>query len=249
MVERPELPDGLQPLRIEPKPRDGDHPYFVKLRAEATPEALRGRKGKLYLGFHLDPLYGVHWNNLVDPVQFTIETAGDVAVSPAEGRGPKVEAAADVDPREFVVDIESGSDRDRPPLKVTVRYFACNDAEGWCLPLSQEYLVHLEPDRDGGRAMRNRGPGGRPTAPTGLQRRPAEVVSIDRESRTLRARFPDGRELNFVVPESTPINLDGRPGRLEDLRPGYRVMLGIDPGALDSDAPPIVHRMMARARP
>ena len=46
-----------------------------------------------------------------------------------------------------------------------MHYFACNDAEGWCLPLTQRYRVHFERDRHGGsvfsrdmtRRMRERG--------------------------------------------------------------------------------------------
>ncbi len=33
---------------------------------------------------------------------------------------------------------------------MAVHYYACNDEEGWCIPVSQEYRVSLESDRNGG---------------------------------------------------------------------------------------------------
>ena len=42
-------------------------------------------------------------------------------------------------------------------MELSVYYFACNDEEGWCLPVTQTYAILLEVDQDGGRARR---PGG-----------------------------------------------------------------------------------------
>ena len=68
---------------------------------------------------------------------------------------------ADVDPREFLATVELGDSRE--PLKLVVKYFACNDKEGWCRPVTQTYTVQLKGDRDGGRTRSRRGgqrPGG-----------------------------------------------------------------------------------------
>ena len=55
-----------RPLAIEPDLSQVEEiPFYAKLRAEAEPEVLEKGSGKLYLGFHLDPLYEVHWNNEV----------------------------------------------------------------------------------------------------------------------------------------------------------------------------------------
>jgi hypothetical protein len=55
-----------------------------------------------------------------------------------------------MDPREFLVDIQKSGDS-QESLQLAVRYFACNDEEGWCVAVSQEYAISLEPDPDGGR--------------------------------------------------------------------------------------------------
>jgi len=218
VVERPELPSGLQPIRSEPIANPDGLPFYVKLRAEATSDFFRQGAGRLYLGFHLDPLYGVHWNNEVDPVRFEIEAPEGLDISPRTAEGPQPEEPSDVDPREFVLDLalagyevaeqaeaeaeteaeqaeatasqngeENGTDdesdtnrseddgedeaeRERPSrieipadlqtFEVAVHYFGCNDEEGFCIPVTQRYRVTLEPDRDGGRAMRGFGFGG-----------------------------------------------------------------------------------------
>ncbi len=152
VIPRIELPGGLQPLLVEPQP--GKHPFYVKLRAEAEQSVLRNGHGKLYLGFHLDPLYHVHWNNLAKPVSYAVTTAEGVRVSPASDEAAKPDVDADIDPREFLVDIEA--DEVDKPLELTIKYFACNDEKGFCIPVTQKYLVHLNRDRDGGQARRNR---------------------------------------------------------------------------------------------
>ena len=52
---------------------------------------------------------------------------------------------ADKDPREFLLDIAATGKNQ--PLKLTVRYFACDDADTFCIPVTQQYTVHLEPER------------------------------------------------------------------------------------------------------
>ena len=36
------------------------------------------------------------------------------------------------------------------PVRLTVRYFACHDEEGWCRAVTQSYTIDWTPDRDGG---------------------------------------------------------------------------------------------------
>lgn len=158
VVQRIKLPSGLQPLLVEPQ--EGKTPFYVKLRAEAEQSVLRGQAGKLYLGFHLDPLYHVHWNNLAKPVSYEVAVPDGVTVSPAKGAAQKPDVDADIDPREFLVEVEATSLEQ--PLELTVRYFACNDEKGFCIPVTQRYVVHLDRDRDGGQARRSGSRGGNP---------------------------------------------------------------------------------------
>ena len=161
VVKRVSLPNPGQPLLVEAQV--SKIPYYVKLRAEADSDLLRSGKGKLYLGFHLDPIYHVHWNNLAKPLEWEVTSVGAVSVTPTKGTGPTVETESDIDPREFIVNVDS--ERDAGPFDVTVKYFACSDEQGFCIPVTQTYSVTLKQDRDGGQARRSgggRGPGGRP---------------------------------------------------------------------------------------
>ena len=136
-------PAGMVPLKIVPGKQKRPIPYYATLRAEVDRPFLTMGEGTLYLGFHLDPLYAVHWNNRVKPLEFRLETAEGVRVTPSRGTGPKVKQPADKDPREFLLNIAAtGQSR---PLRLTVRYFACDDAETFCIPVTQRYTVHLKP--------------------------------------------------------------------------------------------------------
>jgi hypothetical protein len=149
IVPRVPRPAGAQALAIEPVVRQEGEPFYAKLRAEAQQSVLSRGEGKIYLGFHLDPLYHVHWNNLTKPIRVTVTAPDGMTVTPETLTGPEVVAAqGDIDPREFLVDV-SRANRDAQ-LRLTVHYFACHDEQGWCKPISQEYVVRLAPDRDGG---------------------------------------------------------------------------------------------------
>lgn len=158
VVKRVLLPEQGQALIV--KPQESKTPFYVKLRAEADKDLIRSGKGNLYLGFHLDPIYHVHWNNLAKPLAWEVTSADGVSVSPASGTGPKLDVESDIDPREFVVNVDA--ERDAGPFEVTVKYFACNDEQGFCIPVTQKYNVTLEVDRDGGQARRSGSRGGRP---------------------------------------------------------------------------------------
>lgn len=153
IVKRLQLPGGMSPLKTVPvvasEPAN-ETPYYAKLRAELGGD-------QLYLGFFLDPLYKVHWNNKAPALKFAIDPPAGVTVTPDSGSGPKVEVDADADPREFLVKV---SGRSESPLKVSVHYFACDDAETFCIPVTQVYEVSFQRDRDGGSRRSVRG--GRP---------------------------------------------------------------------------------------
>ncbi|MEM7478940.1 MAG: hypothetical protein AAF483_28490 [Planctomycetota bacterium] len=138
IVPRVQTPGQMQPLIVEPQPSSASH--YVKLRAEMA-------RGQLYLGFFLDPLYKVHWNNEAPALQFEIEAPSGIRLETSKGSGPEVDAKADADPREFLIPYNGNSNQ---PLRVKVSYFACDDAETFCNRVEQEYLVTLERDRDGG---------------------------------------------------------------------------------------------------
>lgn len=246
VVPRLTLPPGLQPVRIEPAIQADGLPFYVKLRAEAEPSLLRDGKGKLYLGFHLDPIYRVHWNNLIPPLRFRIEPDEAMRVEPGEGSGPKVEVEADVDPREFLVDVDrTGGGRS---LRLTVNYAACQDDEGWCRVLEQTYRVVLEPDPDGGRAMRGPRPGPagpRPLPPNRARLISGIVVEVNAARRELTIRDEDDRPRHFRVAEDAMLRGPTGPARLDDVVPGDQVLIDVDP-ATRSDQRPLIRRMRAR---
>jgi len=246
VVPRVRPPDRMSPVTVIP--RESSSPFYVKLRAEADENLLRQGKGTLYLGFHLDPLYHVHWNNLAAPLTFSIKTPSGVEATPPRGEGPKVDAPADVDPREFLIEV-SGASRDS--LTVHVDYFACNDDEGWCRPASQQYTVSLQYDPDGGTVRgRDRGPmdnrarggplaqrpGPRPeSGPTGrppetrlddVERVMGLVVRADAAHRTIQVRGRGGLEREFHLTDDAVLIVDGRRAEPGDLAPGQRVVLG-----------------------
>lgn len=138
----------MRPLRSKPEWSKGDQPFYAKLRAEADPALLEEGKGRLYIGFFMDPLYGVHWNNLTEPIRVIIDAPEGMTVSPSQLEGPKVEVESDIDPREFLVDVRTTQTDE--PIRVSAHYFACNDEEGWCKPMTQRYQIFLERDPDGG---------------------------------------------------------------------------------------------------
>ena len=148
VVDRVQPEERTQAVKVTTKKADKQINY-VKLRAEATTELLSGEPGKVYLGFFVDPLYKVHWNNQSGPVQ--VEVNGKLV------KGPKVDEKADADPREFFIEVDKAG-----PINVTLKYVACDDEETWCRMLTQDFVVTPEVDRDAGRpGGTRRGGGGR----------------------------------------------------------------------------------------
>lgn len=146
-----EVPGPMRALLIEPDLKDSKVPFYMKARVEADRGLLERGDGKLYLGFHLDPLYRVHWNNRAKPLEYELTAPDSVKVSPSLDRAPTVEREVDADPREFLLDLRT-EDR-TATLRLDVRYFACDDANTFCVPVKQSYTVHLVPDPHAGTVL------------------------------------------------------------------------------------------------
>ena len=155
-------PTGAQAMKVQAT--ESDEPYYIKLRADAESSVIRNGEGTIKLGFHLDPIHQVHWNNLAEPLKYTF-TSDNGEIAPAAAVAPKVEEEADYDPREFLVEI-ADADTSKP-LTLTVSYFPCHDAEGWCKMVQQEFQIafavdqHAGKPRDGGSGGKGRPPAGK----------------------------------------------------------------------------------------
>lgn len=243
VVKRPEVPRGLRPLKIEPVIEQDGQPFYAKLRAEADDSLLRGGKGTLYLGFHLDPIYKVHWNNLTAPIKVTLTPPEGVKLSETTLEGPKVKEPADIDPREFVIEVNAGEGK-RQPLRLSVFYYACNDEAGWCKPVKQEYRVLLERDRDGGWAHRGRGRG-RPARAGRRNIIPAKIVQVDAEGRMITVMTRDRKQHTYKVAEDARLGRGRRRAALEDFQAGEFVRMRIEKA---EKGPDVVRGMRSRGR-
>ena len=130
------------PMMVEPILETSRTPFYTKLRAEAHHGHVSiAVAGQMYLGFHLDPLYRVHWNNEAPAMSYEIKADDGVTISPTQATGARPEEKADADPREFLVDVEA--DLPGKGFDITVRYYACDDALTFCIPVKQEYRVTM----------------------------------------------------------------------------------------------------------
>ena len=152
---RVERPEGMVILSIAAvKPEDT---YYVKLRAEATPELLSSGKGRLFLGFYPDPILDAHWNNLTAPMKYTLQLPGGVTATPVTASAAKGQGDSDTEPRQFWVDIASS--KIPGDMKLTLNYYGCTP--NMCQALTHEYTIHfVREDRGANTYGFNRGPGG-----------------------------------------------------------------------------------------
>ncbi|MEE8249294.1 MAG: hypothetical protein V3R59_03610, partial [Gammaproteobacteria bacterium] len=81
------------------------------------------------------------------PVSFNFSVPEGVTMTPSSGVGPEVDAPADADPREFLLQVDARELEE--PLDLEVFYFACDDALTFCIPVTQHYQIHLERDNHG----------------------------------------------------------------------------------------------------
>ncbi|MDA9764608.1 EF-hand domain-containing protein [Opitutales bacterium] len=149
-LESPSFSEPLVPLQITAK-GDSKQPLYVKPRVEVTQGVLQRGRGEMYLGFHLDPIHHVHWNNLAAPLQYELKLPEGVYMSPRRGAAEEVAVESDADPREFVIEVTSSIPGEK--FDLSFHYFACSDEEGWCVPVTQTYEVTLTADQDGGSTM------------------------------------------------------------------------------------------------
>ena len=201
VVDRIKPDSPTSALNIEPLA--SELPHYIKLRAEANRALADTGQGQMYLGFHIDPIYRVHWNNLAEPPRFELSLPEGVHATPQSASGPKLEVKADVDPREFLVDVTGFTDE---PILLKVWYFACDDAESFCVPVEQEYKIYPTTDPEGGWVFaRGERPGGRRRA----------ALSSAQASNTRSSREePAGT--TSATPDTASAQFEGRiDGRIE----------------------------------
>jgi hypothetical protein len=150
IVPRVTKPAGFLAMETDAIQETARTPFYAKLRAEASQELYETGKGTMYVGFHLDPLYRVHWNNEVTPLEFTITTPDGISITPSTIVGPDPEEAADADPREFLLEVDS--EQVGGVVDLQVKYFACDDALTFCVPVQQDYKITLARDTSHDRA-------------------------------------------------------------------------------------------------
>ena len=151
IVPRVTPPGRMMTLKVEPDLDSTELPFYTKLRADVDREFLRNGSGTLLLGFHIDPLYHMHWNNLAPPLTYEVTAPDGVRVTPASATFAEIEEPADADPREFLVDIET--DDPAASFDLSVTYYACDDDNTFCIPVTQSYAVSLQVDPDAGRVF------------------------------------------------------------------------------------------------
>ncbi|MDG1872657.1 MAG: hypothetical protein P8J27_02005 [Mariniblastus sp.] len=148
VVPKLDLPKGLMPLRIQPQ-ADEENPFFAKLRVEASRQLFTNKEGQMLFSVYLDPIYKVHWNNRAGKVKIEFVTDGSMTFQKTELLSKEVLEDADIDPRQFLVNAVANVDKEEPtPLRVTVTYTVCDDAETFCREVSQKYIVMFQPTRD-----------------------------------------------------------------------------------------------------
>jgi hypothetical protein len=219
VVQRIKVPSSMKPLVTRPESKEGGTPHYAKLRADTDEQLLNTGTGKLYLGFHLDPIYRVHWNNLTAPIHVEIESPKGVAM-PKSLDGPTVEKESDVDPREFLVDV-SGWTSDEP-LRLTVRYFGCSDEPAFCVPVTQYYTIHRKLDVDSGWARGRVDPTGsfQPAKPKIAEGR---VVKIDEDAGRLSIKSGNDKTLEFLIDRETHFQVSGKRRPMRELKPDAEI--------------------------
>ncbi|WP_404306076.1 hypothetical protein [Neorhodopirellula lusitana] len=148
-------PDGL--VILSTTPHDPSSTYYVKLRAEADSNLLQTGTGRLLLGFYPDPIHGVHWNNLTEPMKFSLTLPPGIKATPDQASAKRGDGDKDVEPRQFWVEIEGKGPGGS--IEIAMHYFGCTDT--MCKALTQRYTIDLKPANMGSSTFGfNRGPRG-----------------------------------------------------------------------------------------
>ncbi len=222
-LPRIELPEGLVPVRVQPHLDGSREPFYAKLRVEVQRSVLRSGTGQVYFDLRLDPLYNVHWNNLVGPVKIVVGSTNGVELDRRSLVAPQPKQESDGAPREFLV--QASDAQPGGSFEVTVYYAACHDEEGWCKILEQKYTVVLTEDRDAGRVIR-RGNRPRPRAARTaghLVHGTVERVADDQ----LVLRTVTGDTIKLRLTPGTYAMSHGKRVPLERVRAGQRVAVRV----------------------
>lgn len=203
VLARIEAPEGSQAVQVKAVEEKG-LPVYLKLRVDADAELLSSGSGKMRLGFWLDPVHKVHWNNLAQPLkfEFLIDESKKTTLSPQTASAPKVKVEADYDPREFLVEVK---DADlSQPLKVRVSYFPCHDVDEWCRASTQVFEIRFKADPHAGRTQsemskrrREGGGGGGPNGKPGPRGQGTRIAD------QLLSRFDSDKDGKISKEEAT----------------------------------------------
>ncbi|VGO22973.1 hypothetical protein [Pontiella sulfatireligans] len=150
LVDRIEInPKRNRYITLLATPVDSDAPHYVKARFEGTEELVKTGNGKIYIGFHIDPIYQVTWNNLETPLKYSIKTTPGSTVAPSVNVAPRItQAATDSEPREFLLEARKLSTTE--PFKLAVAYSVRSKTSKRNISVVQQYLVYLKHDPFGG---------------------------------------------------------------------------------------------------
>lgn len=227
-LPRFELPGDLVPVRVVPR-LSSEEPFYAKLRVEVQRSVLDRGEGLVYFDLRLDPLYRVHWNNLVGPVRLELLIPeGGPQFESVELVAPQPDEESDSAPREWLVKVTGARTGDR--FAVRVHYAACSDEEGWCKLLSQEYSVEVRRDPDAGRVIRRR-PTRQPEQGRGeVARRTGEprywvltVSRIDASESGFIGELEEGKQIRVRVLPGTRCLKRGKAVQWSIVAPGQRV--------------------------
>ena len=206
IVPRVTPPGRMMTLTVDPDLDGTQLPFYTKLRADVDREFLRTGSGTLLLGFHIDPLYHMHWNNLAPPLTYEVTAPDSVTISPASGTFARIEEPADADPREFLVDIST--DDPDASFDLSVTYYACDDDNTFCIPVTQSYAVSLQIDPDAGRVFGAAGRGGGRFGGRGGRGGPEAMIE--------RIRGWDANEDGLVARSEVPEGMRDRFDRMDE---------------------------------
>lgn len=192
--------EPFTPLQVSPM--DSRVPFYVKLRAEADDQLLQTGTGRIYLGFHADPLYQAAWNNREAPLKYQV-VAPQGTVAPSIQRAPEInQKQYDSEPREFMLNAR-GVDTVKP-LMLQVEYSVFLPSLERTVAVTQQYFIYLDRDLFGGKAYRRQiayadpapwKPNNIPTdIPYALRQYDADSdgkLTRDEAKGTLWSKFPD----------------------------------------------------------
>jgi hypothetical protein len=187
VVKRPDInPRNERYKALQITPMNTRQPFYVKLRVEAREDLLKTGDGRMYLGFHIDPIYPVSWNNLGETVNYAITVPRGTAISPSINQARKVtRQATDTEPREFMLEVRKWNPSKPVPITVTYSVHALKRNHN----ISQKYLIYLHQDPFGGTVI------GRQILPSEARTR---IITKDvRTEETTATSLPRHLDLNL----------------------------------------------------